>query len=97
MKTILLILVSCLLNIGHSYGQELEKAPHEAVIIKEFQKLMIGETPIIAGLPTDQYAQDNIDLRVLDGERIAGKISRSPAIAPGSDLEELLLEKNIAK
>ncbi|MCF8058312.1 MAG: hypothetical protein K9K67_03390 [Bacteriovoracaceae bacterium] len=84
MKTLLLILVSCLINIGHTYAEELEKMPHESALFTEYQKLMNGETPIIADLPTDQYALENIDSRILNDERYPGKVSRSPAIAPES-------------
>lgn len=97
MNTLSLLFVILIFSMGHSYaqdlselkkGEEVERAPHEAVVITEYEKLMNGEAPIDVIHPTDEYGLLTNNARILDQERVSGKvIGRSPAVV-GEALSE---------
>ena len=88
MKMLSLIMVIFIFSTGHSYADSLEdkngdqvaRPPHERVVLGEYEKLMNGEAPIDIMLPTDLYGMAVNDAKVLDQERIPGKVGRAPAV-----------------
>jgi hypothetical protein len=88
MRTLSFIVVVLILSTGHSYADSGEvrsedlvgKAPHEKIILDEYEKLMNGQAPVDVTIPTDLYGIANNDARVLDQERIPGKVGRAPAV-----------------
>ena len=99
MKVTILMVVLWSMFAGHSYGQEVERAPKSPeesmtpeMILESLNpvtrgrllSLMNGEEKLMQRTPTSLSIEEEARKRVYNKDRNPGKITRSPAVEPSS-------------
>lgn len=97
MKVTILMVVLWSMFAGHSYGEELQRAPKspeesqtEETILRSLDpvtkgrllSLMNGQEKLLERTPTSLFVEEAGVLRIYDHYRTPGKVTRSPAVVP---------------
>jgi hypothetical protein len=99
MKVTILMVVLWSMFAGHSYGEEVDRAPKspeesqttdsilrslDPVTKGRLLSLMNGQERLLERTPTSLFIEQEGQLQVFDMYRSPGKVTRSPAIVPQS-------------